>query len=324
MLQVGDQFDHFQIRAHVVQSGTADIYAATDLLSGREVAVKIPHRDLLSDPTQAERFRRELEVVRVLNHPAVQKGLESGVFDKIPYLITEWVDGRLMRDVVAEEAPMPIPKALELIRKIADGVVYCHENGVIHRDLKPENILITTEGQPVIMDFGLVLTKDARRVTYANVSGTSGTPDYMSPERFEGQRGDKRTDIYALGVMLYELIAGRTPYYGDNTMIVISQHQKAPIPRLDQEVRGASPQLAAVVTRALQKNPDDRYPDVNSFLSALDNLEQVDVTLLDKNAPASSTGLPDFLKTQQGKIAIIVGLLVVAALIVAVVASQVR
>ena len=282
MLQVGDQFDHFQIQAHVAQGGTADIYTAVDLMTSKEVAIKIPNKMMIGDPAQFERFRRELEVMKTLDHPSIQKGLDSGQFNRTPYLVTEWVNGKSMRDVVSEETPMPPTKAVPLIRKIAEGMAYCHANGVIHRDMKPENVLIREDGQPIILDFGLALTKDAKRVTYANLSTTAGTPDYMSPEQCEGQRGDVRSDIYALGVMLYELLAGKTPFAGDTSMAVMAGHMQGAIPRLDKEAPSVSSQLAAVTAKALQKNSDERYQNMGAFIEALDHPELINVDVLDK------------------------------------------
>jgi eukaryotic-like serine/threonine-protein kinase len=288
-IQIGDQFDHFEIRGLLAQGGMGTIYHAYDLLSRREVVLKIPDRMLIGDPAQYERFQRELEVMNTLHHPAVQHGLGSGQFNRTPYLVTELVEGQSMRKLVETKAPLPPDHAISLIRKIAEGVAYCHEHDVVHRDLKPENILITTEGQPVILDFGLALTKGAHRVTYANLSSTAGTPDYMAPEQIEGHRGDARTDIYAIGTMLYELLTGKTPFTGDNNLAVMAQHLQGAIPRLDRERPGISPQLAAVVARSLQRNPDDRYPNVAAFINDLDHLDQVDTSILDKGTgPASA------------------------------------
>ncbi len=214
MFQIGDQFDHFQIRAHLAQGGMSDIYRAYDFLSGREVVLKIPNRASIGDPAQYERFQRELEVMRTLDHPAIQKGVGSGQFDATPYLVTGLITGESMRALVERRAPMPAEEAVALIRKIADGLAHCHDNDIIHRDIKPENILITPDGDPVILDFGLALTRHAFRVTYANLTGAAGTPDYMAPEQIEGQRGDRRTDVYAVGTMLFELLAGRLPFEG--------------------------------------------------------------------------------------------------------------
>jgi len=282
MLQIGDQFDHFQIQGHIAQGGMSDIYRAFDLLTSKEVVLKIPDKMSIGDPAQYERFQRELEVMRTLQHPAILKGLGSGRFNSTPYLVTELIEGESMRTLIGRAAPMPPNESVALIRKIADGLGHCHDNQIIHRDLKPENILITAEGQPVVLDFGLALTKKSFRVTYANLSSTAGTPDYMAPEQIEGQRGDVRTDVYAVGTMLFELLTGRTPFSGDTNLAVMAQHLSGNIPRLDKIQAGVSPQLAAVAARCLQRNPSDRYNDMHALVHDLDHLEQVDVSILDR------------------------------------------
>jgi len=287
MLQIGDQFDHFQIIAHLAQGGMSDIYRVYDLLTGREVVLKIPNRASIGDPAQYERFQRELEVMRTLDHPSIQKGLDSGQFNVTPYLVTALISGVSMRDYVTQHAPMPAAEAVRLIRKIADGLAHCHDHDIIHRDIKPENILISSDGEPIILDFGLALTKNAFRVTYANLSGAAGTPDYMAPEQIEGHRGDKRTDVYALGTMLFELLSGHLPFEGDNQMAVMALHLQGTVPRLDKEGKGISPQLAAVVAKAMARNPDDRCADMHALIHALEHPEELDLRILEKvEAPA--------------------------------------
>ncbi len=231
--------------------------------------------------------------MNTLRHPAIQRGLESGTYNRTPYLVTELVDGKSLRVVIDERGAFPPDEAVALFKKIADGIAYCHVNDVVHRDLKPENILIRSDGQPVILDFGLALVKGGHRVTYANLTGAAGTPDYMAPEQIEGQRGDVRTDLYALGTILYELLTGQPPFHGDNPMVVMSQHLNAPIPRLDKLRPGIiSPQLAAVVTRSLQRDPDKRYPDVQAMIHDLDHLDSVDTSILETaetNEPRKQT-----------------------------------
>jgi eukaryotic-like serine/threonine-protein kinase len=287
MLQIGDQFDRFQIQAHLAQGGMSDIYRAFDLVNRRDVAIKIPDQSIIGDPAQYERFQRELEVINTLNHPAILKGLGSGKYNRIPYLVTEFVDGRSLRTIIDEDAPMPPEQAVPLIRKIAEGMAYCHANNVIHRDLKPENILVTSEGQPVIMDFGLALTKGSHRVTYSNLSVTMGTPDYMAPEQIEGQRGDQRTDVYALGTILYEMLSGKTPFSGDTNMAVMAQHLQKDPPRLDRINTAISLELAAVVSHCLARDPNKRYPGILEFINGLDHPETADLGILDKlNLPS--------------------------------------
>jgi serine/threonine-protein kinase len=291
MLQIGDQFDHYQIQAYMAQGGMSDIYRAFDLVNHREVVIKVPDQAMMGDSAQFERFQREMDVMKTLDHPAILKGLGSGKYNRIPYLVTEFVDGQSLRSLIETSAPLPPDQAVSLIRKIADGMEYCHKNDVIHRDLKPENILITSDGQPVIMDFGLALTKGSHRVTYSNLSATMGTPDYMAPEQIEGQRGDQRTDLYALGTILYELLVGTPPFSGDSNMVVMAQHLNNTAPRLDHVNPSIPPQLAAIVAACLARNPTDRYADMTALIQDLDHPENADLTILEKINTSSNSAM---------------------------------
>lgn len=291
MLQIGDQFDHYQIQAYMAQGGMSDIYRAFDLINHREVVIKVPDQAMLGDSAQFERFQREMDVMKTLDHPAILKGLGSGKYNRIPYLVTEFVDGQSLRALIEKSAPLPPDQAVSLIRKIADGMDYCHKNDVIHRDLKPENILITSDGQPVIMDFGLALTKGAHRVTYSNLSATMGTPDYMAPEQIEGQRGDQRTDLYALGTILYELLIGKPPFTGDSNMVVMAQHLNNTAPRLDRVDPSIPIQLAAIVAVCLARDPKDRYADMTALIQDLDHPENADLSILEKSNTLSESAM---------------------------------
>jgi serine/threonine-protein kinase len=292
MLQIGDQFDRFQIQEHMATGGMSEVYRAYDLVNHQDVVIKVPDQAMQSDPAQFERFQRELEVMKLLEHPTIVKGLGSGTYNRIPYLVTELVEGQSLRQLIETSAPLPLEQAVAIVHKVAEGLAYCHRNNVIHRDLKPENIFLTTENQPVIMDFGLALTKGSHRVTYSNLSATAGTPDYMAPEQVEGQRGDQRTDIYALGTILFELLSGRTPFTGDTNLAVMAQHLNGVPPRLDRLQPAVPASLAAVVSRCLQREPDRRFQDMDALVEALDHPESADLSILEtagEDNPHSST-----------------------------------
>ncbi|HVO43360.1 MAG TPA: serine/threonine-protein kinase [Aggregatilineales bacterium] len=280
MLQIGDQFDHYQIGGLLAQGGMGHIYHAVDLLNGQEVVIKIPHPGL--DNVALERFQREIEITNSLRHPAVQRGIGTGRFNGQPYLVTDYVPGESLRQKLERGPLLPIETTFKLIRAIADGMAYCHEHGVIHRDLKPENLLILEDGQPVIIDFGLALTPNANRVTYANTN--PGTPDYMAPEQIEGSRGDARTDLYAIGTIFYEMLTGKPPYSGDTMAAVMAQHLNGTPPRADAARPGVSPALSAIIIRCLRRQPDDRYPTVRALIEALDHPEKVDLAILSNEA----------------------------------------
>ncbi|MBN1427063.1 MAG: serine/threonine protein kinase [Anaerolineae bacterium] len=318
MFQVGDQFDHFTIQAHLARGGMADIYRAFDLVTRSEVVIKIPDASLIGDPAQYERFQREINISQSLHHPAVLRGIGVGRFNRIPYLVTELVEGQSLRDLIAGSAPLSSEHAIPLTRKIAEGMAYCHENGVVHRDLKPENILVSPDSQPVIMDFGLALTKGTRRVTYGSLSATMGTPDYMAPEQVEGQRGDPRTDIYALGTILFEMLSGSTPFSGDNPMVVMAMRLNDDAPRIDLVQPGISPYLAAIVACCLQRNPSKRFSDMTALIDALDHPETVDLSILSRLAASkTSSGHPRsmIIRAIAFSIVIIFGLIILALIL---------
>ena len=315
MLQIGDQFDRFQIQGHLAQGGMSELYRAYDLVNRREVVLKLPDPTTIGDPAQYERFQREIEVVRTLDHPAILRGLDAGRFNRTPYLVTEFVQGDSLRKIIDTSAPMPPEQALALMRKIADGMAYCHKNNVVHRDLKPENILVSPNGQPVIMDFGLALTKGSHRVTYSNLSATMGTPDYMAPEQVDGQRGDARTDIYALGTILFEMLAGRVPFTGDSQLAIMAQHVQGTVPRLDKLMPAVSPQIAAIVARCLRKNPDDRYPTVEALIEAIDHPETADLSLLEEAANHPETPSAWWQSSAFKSVAVALGILVVLVIL---------
>lgn len=317
MLQIGDQFDRFQIQGHIAHGGMSDIYRAYDVLNRREVALKIPDRSMIGDPAQYERFQREKDVLQTLDHPAVLHGLGCGQYNRIPYLAMELIEGQSLRDYITAVAPQPAGEVLPLFLRIAEGMAYVHENGVIHRDLKPENVILNTEGQPVIMDFGLALTKGAHRVTYSNFSATMGTPEYMAPEQVEGKRGDERTDVYALGIILFEMLAGKPPFSGDNPLTVMAQHVQQAAPRLDRVQTGVDLHLAAVVAKALQRDPDARYASVRDFIHGLQNPEATDLSILNglgQAVTAPEVHAPKWYQTI-GQKTIVLTLVILAAII---------
>lgn len=283
MLQIGDQFDQYQILGHIAKGGMSDIYRAFDVVNRRDVVIKIPDSTIMGDPAQFERFQRELEVLNTLDHPAILKGLGSGRYNRIPYLVTAFLDGKSLRDIISESAPLPPEQVVPIISKIAAGMAYCHANSIIHRDLKPENIIVSADGQPVIMDFGLALTKKAHRVTYSNLSATMGTPDYMAPEQIEGQRGDQRTDIYAVGTMLFEMLSGQVPFTGDSNLAVMAQRMNKAAPRLDRLQPAVPASLAAVAARCLQHDLTQRFQTMEELVAALEHPETVDLSVLERS-----------------------------------------
>ena len=290
--QPGEQIDRYEVLSLLGEGAYAETYLARDTTNGNSVVLKMPNPNLLGDPGVFQRYRRESEIARKLDHPGVQRGVDGGANRTEPYLVLEFIDGDNLRKVLRSgPQPLPIEAARRWGHQLADALAYLHRQGIVHRDLKPENVLVGQDGRLKIADFGTAMLEGARRLTWKHLSESLGTPDYMSPEQVQGARGDSRSDIYAWGVMMYELLAGRVPFQGDNWMAVMAGHlgeNPIPLHKLRPDV---PPALEAVVTHAMRRQPANRYQSADELVTDLNRLDTLDPATYDTRAEPPMGGM---------------------------------
>ena len=307
-LHAGDVLDHYKIENLVARSGMASIYKATDTKDGKPVAIKIPHPEMEADPVLYDRFKREQEIGEKLDHPGVMKVYTDDRRSRI-YMVMEWVDGHLLRNDL-KGVKFPPERAVRIVSRIAEALDYIHSHGVTHRDMKPENIMIRDDDSIKLIDFGIAGNEGSKRLTFAKLTNVMGTPDYISPEQVKGKRGDGRSDIYALGVMLYEMLTAKVPFVGANPLVTMNERLlNNPTPPREHEP-SITPQLQEIIYRALERDPKNRYAHAREMAWDLEHQDQVGV--------ADRAELHDWKKKKSGipqKIAMYVGLALIPIVI---------
>ncbi len=276
-VNVGEKLDQYELTELIARSGMASIFKGRDLTNGTTVAIKVPYLQFESDVVFYGRFQREEEIGHRLNHPNIIRVLTPRHKSRM-YIAMEYIDGISLRAMMRDKRPLDTAKGLDIARQICGALVYMHSQGVVHRDLKPENILVTESGQVKIMDFGIALDESARRLTWSGLSSTIGTPDYMAPEQVSGRRGDVRTDIYALGTMLYEMLTGNLPFEGENVYAVMrakTNEDPQPPSRYRPDL---DPHLEEIILHAIARQPRDRYRSAAEMKKDLCDPSQVIVT----------------------------------------------
>jgi serine/threonine protein kinase len=275
-LQAGQQFEHFRIEAFVIRTSMTSIYRATDLRTNQLVALKIPHPELECDPVFYNRFQREIAIGKKLHHPAVVQTMDNSDMDQLCN-VTEWVDDRFLREILAKEGKLPSERATRIAMGVCEALEYIHSQGVVHRDLKPENIMVSATDRVKLIDFGISACEGMRRLTFSKLSNAMGTPDYISPEQIKRKRMDGRADVYALGIILFEMLTGQTPFNGPNPFAVMNDRLVNDPPsarEIDPEI---SIQMQEILNRAMERDPEYRFANAQEFATALAHPENVKV-----------------------------------------------
>jgi serine/threonine protein kinase len=270
----GQDIGRYHIIEQLGEGGMATVYKAFDTRLERDVAIKVIRKDAFSANMHAtifKRFEREAKALARLSHPNIVKIYDYGEYDGSPYLVMEYIPGGTLKSKMGE--PFKVGDAVRLLLPIANALEYAHEHDIIHRDVKPANILLSEKNQPVLSDFGIAKMLEGEEG--ATLTGTGvgiGTPEYMAPEQCLGETVDKRTDIYALGIVFYELVAGRKPFMANTPMAVVHKQISDPLPRPAQFAPGLPDGVEKVIFKALAKVPDERYISMAEFSAALERL----------------------------------------------------
>jgi len=280
-LQAGQRFEYFRIEAFVVRTCMTTIYRATDLRTGQLVAIKIPHPELECDPMFYSRFQREIAIGKKLKHPGVVQTIDCGEMDQL-CIVMEWVDGRFLREILTKEGKLSVERATRIAVGVCESLEYIHSQGVVHRDLKPENIMVGEGDSTKLIDFGIAASEGMRRLTFSKFSNAMGTPDYISPEQIKRRRSDGRSDLYALGVILFEMLAGQTPFNGPNPFAVMNDRLVNDPPSAREINPEISAPLQEIMYRAMERDPENRFSSAREFAAALAHPEGVEV--LDRTA----------------------------------------
>ena len=282
-LEVGDVLDNrFEILEVISRSGMASIFKALDRAGGADsqlVALKVPFMQYESDPAFYSRFQREEEIGLALQHPYILKIIPVDPKSKSrPYIAMELLKGKTLDELMREQRPMSVSKAMEIVAKVCDALSYMHEKQIVHRDMKPANIMICDDGSLRIMDFGIAKAAGMRRVTFTGFSPSMGTPDYMAPEQVKGRRGDDRTDIYSLGAILYELVTGHTPFEGQNPFLIMQARITGDPEAPTNFNRDITHQLEEIILHAMEREPRNRYASAKEMADELRNSDRVILT----------------------------------------------
>jgi beta-lactam-binding protein with PASTA domain len=262
----------YEVLSRIGTGGMADVYLARDQLLGRQVAVKLLHHRFAEDQEFVERFRREASSAASLSHPNVVAIFDRGEWDGTYYIAMEYLPGRSLKTVVREQSPLDPVSAIDIVAQILHAARFAHSRGVIHRDLKPHNVILDEEGRAKVTDFGIARAGVSDMTLTGSIMGTA---QYLSPEQAQGQAVSAASDLYAVGIVLYELLTGAVPFDGETAVTIALKQVSATPPPPSAMNAAVPPELDAVVLRALAKNPAERFADANEFLAALEYVRQL-------------------------------------------------
>jgi eukaryotic-like serine/threonine-protein kinase len=262
----------YRIEDRIGSGGMSTVYRAFDETLEREVAIKIMHSEISRDDAALERFRREARTVAQLSHPHVVMVIDAGEEDGHPYIVFEHVRGETLKDRIRREGPLPVAEAIAYAIEVGRALQAAHERGLVHRDVKPQNVLIDEEGRAKVTDFGIARGLETTQNQLTAAGKVIGTTDYVSPEQAMGQDVSGQSDVYSLGIVLYEMLVGEVPFSGDSHVSVAMKHVREGLPDVQRRRPQVSAALAAVLERATAKDLAARYPTMGDFVRDLEEV----------------------------------------------------
>jgi eukaryotic-like serine/threonine-protein kinase len=265
----------YRLESKLGSGGMSTVFLARDETLERSVAIKVMHREMSDQPDQIERFRREARAVAQLSHPNVVAVIDAGEDGGYPYIVLEYVEGETLKQRIDRLGRLPVDEAVAYAIEIGRGLAAAHGRRMVHRDVKPQNVLIDTEGRAKVTDFGIARSLESDGLT--KTGRVLGTTDYVAPEQAMGHSVDSRSDIYSLGVLLYEMLTGEVPFRAETVVGVAMKHVNEDMPDVQQRRPEISSALAAVIERATSKDPKKRYDDMMAFLVDLEGALEVEV-----------------------------------------------
>jgi serine/threonine-protein kinase len=274
-MNIGDTLDHYLLEGIISRSAMATLFRATDQRNGSIVAIKLPAPATEADAASADRFQREEEIGKRLNDPCVVRAL-PGNKRSGHYMVLEWAPGQSLRVILERQKTLEVNRAIRLTLEVLRALDYIHGRAVVHCDLKPENIMVDDQDHIKLIDFGVATYRGVPRLMHDELSRVMGTPDYISPEQARGKTVDARSDLYAAGIILYEMLTGEVPFKGDTPLAIINDRLRKCAVRPRETNPDISPELEDIVRHALEASPGERYASAKEFARDLEDLDQAE------------------------------------------------